>query len=264
MKDPKETENTASNVATYDFSPKSSDWGFLNPMFLGRISLCDKTGTAIKGSPIVTGITIDADMALESQYNSPFENSNPESRLPALMGMLQGGDWVNTLDKVLGKVGLGNSEDGSGLAEETKEKLSQLEGRSNFTKVNSTQIYVSSSPVRFNVTMFFEAWASAKHEVEHQVAMLQQWSLPEELSDDSLVANVVENASITGLFPSKVPPFISFSYGKKRYVPLLLESASAPLVAPMDASGNRIVLEVTLTLVSRTAWDKRNIANIYK
>lgn len=48
----------------------------------------------IKGTPVVTGIAIDADMAVESQYNSPFENSNPESRLPTLMGMLQGGDWV--------------------------------------------------------------------------------------------------------------------------------------------------------------------------
>lgn len=264
MKDPTETENTSDEKVSYDFSPKAGDWGFLNPMFLGRIALCDKKGEPIEGSPVVSGLTIDADMTLESQYNSPFENSNPESRLPTLMGMLQGGDWVNTLDKVLGKVGLGGGEDGAGLSEETKKKLNQLEGRSNFTKVNSTQIYVSSSPVRFNVTMFFEAWASARHEVEHQVAMLQQWSLPDELSDDSIVGELAENTSIESLFPSKVPPFVSFTYAKKRYVPLLLESVSAPMVAPMDASGNRIVLEVTLTLVSRTAWDKRNIANLYK
>ncbi len=263
MKDIKETENTANYKVTYDFAPKAADWGFINPMFMGRIALCDKKGDSINGSPIVTGVTIDADMTLESQYNSPFENSNPESRLPTLMGMLQSGDWVNTVDKVLGNIGIGGG-DGIGLAEETKAKLNQLEGRSNFTKVNSTQIYVSSSPVRFNITIFFEAWANALREVEHQIATLQQWSLPVKLSEDSLLGNMADNASLTSLFPSEVPPFVSFSYAKKRYVPLLLESVAAPLVTPLDQYGNRLILETTLTLVSRTAWDKANISKLYK
>lgn len=263
MKDVTETENTKDEKPKHDFSPKAADWGFLNPMFLGRISLCDKKGELIKDTPVVSGVTIDADMAVESQYNSPFENSNPESRLPTLMGMLQGGDWVNTVDKVLGNLGLGSGE-GGGLTQETKDKLNQLEGRSNFTKVNSTQIYVSSSPVRLNVTMFFEAWADARHEVEHQIATLQQWSLPIKLSDDSILGNMAEDISLQSLFPSEVPPFVAFTYAKKRYVPLLIESVSAPLVAPLDKNGNRIILEVTLTLVSRTAWDRANITQLYK
>lgn len=94
MKDPKETENTSEEKASHDFMPKAADWGFLNLMFLGRISLCNKEGELIKGTPVVSGVTIDVDMALESKYNSPFEKSNPESRLPTLMGMLQSGDWV--------------------------------------------------------------------------------------------------------------------------------------------------------------------------
>ena len=31
-----------------------------------------------------------------------------------------------------------------------------------------------------------------------------------------------------------------------------------------DKNGNRIILEVTLTLVSRTAWDRANITQLYK
>lgn len=261
MKDVTKTENaSASTPATHDFTPKETDWGLINPMLLAKFSLCDKNGNAIAGSPIVSGVAIDADMAIESQYNSPFENSSPESRLPTLMGTLQAGDWVNTVDKVLGSVGLGG---GAGLSEENKNKLNELEGRSNFTKVNSTQIYVSSSSVRLNVTIFFQAWVSARHEVEHQIASMQQWALPVKLSDESIVGNLAEDVSLTSLFPSEVPPFVSFTYGKKRYSPLLIENVSAPLVTPLDRHGNRIVLEATITLVSRRAWDKASIKQLY-
>lgn len=261
MKDVTATENaSASSPKSYDFKPKETDWGMINPILLAKFSLCDKEGNAISGSPTVSGVAIDADMAIESQYNSPFENSNPESRLPTLMGTLQAGDWVNTVDKVLGSVGLGG---GAGLSEETKNKLNELEGRSNFTKVNSTQIYVSSSSVRLNVTIFFQAWVSAKHEVEHQLATLQQWALPAKLSDDSILGSMAEDLSLMSLFPSEVPPFVSFTYGKKRYSPLLIENVSAPLVTPLDKQGNRIVLEATITLVSRRAWDKASIKQLY-
>lgn len=66
--------------------PKAADWGSLNPMFLGRIPYAINKGELIKDTPVVSGVTIDADMALESQYNLPFENSNPESRLPHING----------------------------------------------------------------------------------------------------------------------------------------------------------------------------------
>ncbi|NUF44940.1 hypothetical protein [Acinetobacter pittii] len=253
--------NTSESKPVYDFSPVQSDWGVLNPMLLGKIALCDKEGTALEG-PTVTGIAMNADITIESQYNSPFESSNPQSRLPVLMGMLQSGDWVNTVDKVFGNIGIGDG--GSQLSDEVKGKLKQLEGRSNFTKVNSTQIYVSSTPIRINLVLFFEAWANALHEVEHQIATLQQWSMPESLSDDSILGNLASDISLTSLFPSKAPPFVSFLYAKKRYVPLLLESVSAPLVTPLDKQGNRIVLETNVTLVSRQAWDKTNIAQLYK
>lgn len=265
MKDIKETENNqtdGSKGSASDFSPKASDWGMLSEIFLGKISLCDKAGKSLGGS-VVTGIAMDADLSIEGQYNSPFESSNPENRMPVLMGMLQSGDWVNTVDKVFGGMVNGLGGDSVGLSDDVKDKMNQLEGRSNFTKVNSTQIYVSSSPVRLNVVLFFEAWKDALHEVEHQIASLQQWALPEELSDDSLISSFAQDPGITSLFPSKIPPFVSFTFGKKRYSPLLLETVSAPLVVPMDSKGNRLVLEVNMTLVSRQAWDKRNIKQLY-
>lgn len=263
MRDIKETENTKGGKApAHDFFPKESDWGYLNPLFLGRIRLCDKEGRLIDGSPTISGLAIDADLSIESQYNSPFENSNPESRLPVLMGMLQAGDWVNTVDKLFGGLVNAMGADSTGLSEDVKEKINQLEGRTNFTKINSTQIYVSSSAVRLNVVMFFEAWQNALHEVEHQVAALQQWSLPAKLAN-GFVDNMVDNPSIESLFPSEVPPFVSFTFGNKRYSPLLLENVATPLVTPLDKEGNRLAIEVNLTLVSRQAWDKSNIKSLY-
>lgn len=263
MRDIKETENTQkTSTTTHDFSPKASDWGFLNPMFLGKIRLCDKEGRAIEDSPVVTSLALDADLSIESQYNSPFENSNPESRLPVLMGMLQAGDWVNTVDKLFGGLVNAMGKEATGLSDDVKDKMNQLEGRTNFTKINSTQIYVSSSSARLNAVLFFEAWRDGLHEVEHQVAMLQQWSLPAKLAN-GFIDNMLDNPSIESIFPSEVPPFVSFSYGKKRYSPLLLESVAAPLITPMDSDGNRLVVEVNVTLVSRQAFDKANIKDLY-
>ncbi|MCK4087733.1 hypothetical protein HCY58_11815 [Acinetobacter radioresistens] len=260
MKELPKTDNAPKVDASYEYhtKTKTSDWGLLNPIFLGRVALCDKEGKAISGSSSVTSIVTEGDMAIEADYSTPFENSNPENKLPTLMGMVQAGDWVNSLDNNLG------SALGLSLSEETKNKLNSLEGRSNFTKINSTQIYLSNQPVKINATLFFEAWADALHEVENQLALLQQWALPAYLSDKSLVSGVIQDTSIESLFPSKIPPFVSFSYAKKRYAPLFLVNVGAPLVAPMDKNGNRILVEVTVSFISRNSWDKNDLAALYK
>lgn len=254
MKETK-TENTAKVKSDFDIA--KSDWGALNPLLFGKIRLCDKEGKALDDSQTVTGIAIDGDLTIESQYSSPFENSSAESKLPTLMGMLQAGDWVDTSEKVLGAMGIQMGGD-------LKEKLNQFEGKTNFTKVNSTQIFLSTQPVRLSMALFFEAWRNAKLEVENQIALLQQWALPVHLSDNSLLGNAAESQSIDALFPSTVPPYVSFAYAGKRYAPLLLESVSAPLVKPIDKSGNRLICEVNITLVSRTSWDKSDILKAYQ
>lgn len=246
-------------MSTYD----KSNFGKISPLLLGNLGLCDKYGTPLEeDNNIVVGVVTDADTSIESQYSSPFENSNPESRLPTLMGMLQSGDWVQTFDSALGSA-FGNADGQGFLSDDTKEKLNSLEGRSNFTKVNSTQIYVATQPIRLNVSLFFEAWTNAKKEVEQQIELLQKWALPVELSDQSIVGNLAENQSLNSLFPSKVPPFVYFKYANKRYAPLHLESVSAPLVTPFDRSGNRIAVEVNLSLMTKCAWDQRDISNLY-
>lgn len=251
---------TASNAAkqAVRFNNKGA-WGQLSELYKMRIRLCDKEGALVEDSASqVIGVALDGDVSIEAQYSTPFENSNPEHRLPTLMGMLQSGDWVNTLE-----VGLSNVF-GVDLSEEKKEQLNKLEGRSSLTKVNSTQIFVSTQPITITTTLYFAAWYSAKSEVEEQISLLQQWALPIKLEEGSVLASAMEDKSLESLFPSLVPPYVALYYGGKRFAPMLIQSVSAPLVLPMDSDGNRMYAQVQVTFVSRTAWDKTDIDAIYK
>lgn len=240
-------------TATTQYKNRSNN-GKLSDIYQARIRLCDKDGVGIDDEQVVA-IATDGDLIVEGQYSTPFENSNPEHRLPTVMGMLQSGDWVNTLDSVAGAFGINITED-------QKTTINSLEGRSNLTKVNSTQIYVNGS-VQLSMTLVFSAWESARVEVEDQVRLLQQWALPQELAEDSTVANIANDPSLKSLFPSIVPPFVALYYGKKKYIPLLIQHVSTPLVVPMDSDGNRMTLQVPITLLTRTAWDAKNINSIY-
>lgn len=240
-------------TATTQYKNRSNN-GKLSDIYQARIRLCDKTGAGI-GDEQVVAIATDGDLIVEGQYSTPFENSNPEHKLPTLMGMLQSGDWVNTLESVAGAFGVNISDD-------KQEMLNSLEGRSNLTKVNSTQIYVNGS-VQISMTLVFSAWESARVEVEDQVRLLQQWALPQELAEDSTLSNIAQDTSLKSLFPSVVPPFVALYYGNKRYLPLLIQHVSTPLVVPMDSAGNRMTLQVPVTFLTRTAWDAKDINSIY-
>ncbi|WP_228270268.1 hypothetical protein [Acinetobacter bereziniae] len=231
-----------------------SRFGKLNDALLARISLCDKDGN-INGDEQIVALAVDGDFHTESQYSTQFENSNPEHRMPTLMGMLQTGDWVNTLSAVASSFGVELSED-------SQDSLNKLEGRSSLTKTNSTQIFTNTN-IQLSMSLVFDAWEDAKIEVEDQVKLLHQWSLPRLLADGSIVANFATQTSIESLFPSLVPPYVCVSYGGKRFAPLLIQSVSTPLVVPMDENGNRMSLQVPVQFLSRNAWDAENINQMY-
>lgn len=230
------------------------NFGNLNDHLKVRIRLCDKDGKLLETSDEqITAVGIDGELTIDNQYSSPFENSNPEQKLPTLMGQLQTGQWVDTLNSVMSSLGV----EISGSAQDS---LNALQGRSSFTKENSTQVYVSTAPVIIPMILYFEAWEDAKSEVEDQLDLLKQWSLAELLSDQSIIASVAENRSIESVFPSLIPPFVAMYYGGKRYAPMLIQNMSEPLVQPpKDRDGNRLHAQVQINLLSRNAWDKNNI-----
>lgn len=231
--------------------------------------------------PIVTALLEDAELTIESQYSTPFENSNPESRLPNLMGMLQSGQASAALYSVMaaGSDPTGMSElvvDGAervaealnvdGVVQDTysgaQSAIAGLKDRSNFTKLNSRQIYTSSNSIRISGSLVLSAWANAKAEVEDALFLLQSWASPEELSSQSLIVGGLTEGISEGLFPSKIPPLVQLQYAGKTYKPMVIESVSAPITAPMTKSGDRIAVRVQITFLSLTAWDKNDIAKI--
>lgn len=246
-------------TVTPEEKPSSNHYQGINEKLLFKVRLCDVDGNALEGSAEqVTCIALSGDKPIESQYSTPFENSNPEHRLPTLMGQIQAGEWINTLDAVASAIPLVGK-----LSPEKRKELGVLTGRSNLTKVNSVQVFTSTASIHLPMTLLFETWADAKTEVEDQISLLEQWALPEELSEQSIIANVVENPSLESLFPSLVPPYVAVYYGGKRYAPMLIQSVSAPIVAPMDRDANRLILQVPVTFISRTAWDKEDIKKLY-
>ncbi|EOE0034900.1 hypothetical protein ACKFVB_003673, partial [Acinetobacter baumannii] len=47
-----------------------------------EFSLCDKEGNSIASSPVIRALLTDGDKSIESQWQTPFENSNPELKMP--------------------------------------------------------------------------------------------------------------------------------------------------------------------------------------
>ena len=275
---PRQPDNTAKPELP---SPDMVQWGKVSDLLIGKIFLCDKEGNRLDGSPVVSATVPSAEMSLGSQFQTPFQNSSPESRLPTLMGMAQSGQLVTSLGNVVGNTSqnvntLGQvAQAGLQLAQAGADAIGitaivksmagffeELEGRSNFTKLNSTQMYLSSESVEINATLFFMALANAKTEVERQIQLLSEWSMAKSLSAQGLLESVTDNG-FKGLFPSEIPPYVSFAYSGKTYTPMFITNVSAPLVAPIDKDGNRLSLQVNVTLLSRQAWDAQDIRKLY-
>lgn len=230
-------------------------------------------------APIVESLFEDAEFTIESQYSTPFESSNPEGRLPNLMGLIQSGQvsaayysffaaandptgFTGAVGDIGAAVGEATGISASGVLEAAEGELQGLLGRSNFTKLNSRQIFTSSNSVRISGSLIFQAWANAKTEVEDAVEQLQIWASAAKLSAESLIVGGIKNGFSESMFPSIIPPLVQLQYGGKTYSPMVIESVSAPITAPMNKSGHRIAVKVQVTFLSLTAWDAQNIKNM--
>lgn len=227
--------------------------------------------------PTVESIFEGADLSIEAQYSTPFESSNPEGRLPNLMGMIQSGQATAAFAGIFAATsdpsgvsaalveGVSVVADATGVTDtfiEAQNKLQGLAGRSNFTKLNSRQIYTSSNSIRLSGTLVFEAWADAKSEVEDAILQLQKWASAAELSSKSLLAAGFTDGFTEAMFPSLIPTLIQLQYGGNTYSPMVIESIAAPITAPMNKDGSRLIVKAQVTFLSLTAWDAQNIIDM--
>ncbi len=248
------------------------DFG-LNRNLVGVFYQCDYDGKAVQGSDEVRVAVVDGTVEGLPNWNSPFEGAGLHSKMPALTATLQSGTLMANYKAIMGD-GEGKSEGlFSGLQAKTTDSLKQMQGRSDLTKINSTQVFIGAQPVRFNLTCFLKAF-TVTEEVEGAIARLRAWSYPQKLAKDGGLANVIKtargespdasvNSVVAALFPSKAPALVSFKFGPRTFTPLVIESISEPLTAPMTQSGHFASIQFQMSLGSLTAWDAEDITEAY-
>ncbi|MCM1128954.1 MAG: hypothetical protein NC211_03620 [Alistipes senegalensis] len=265
--------NTLSNAATtvasaLNLNTLGSMWDGLSPHLIASFYEVaktgeDKWGTNDQTDPIVVKAPLtEANMEMVLNWQSPFEQAGPESRAPALMSMLQSGALQPVVDALVGKQS--DSETMQKVNQKSKEFLSQFEGRTGITKLNSTQVFNGMPPVKITVTALFRAWRDSASEVEAPFNKLMEWALPIALSKDgSVLARMSETAKgemgyVEALMPSKSPTRIAMKYKRMLFCPLVIESIGAPINSPIDSDGRFVQLAVPMTLCSLTAIDRKD------
>ncbi|MNG71718.1 hypothetical protein D3C78_184970 [compost metagenome] len=249
-------------------------WGTVSKHKFAEFNICttsfDENNNEViaidTNKPTIRAFLVDGDKSMESQWQTPFENSNPELKMPMLVAGLQTGQ---TLDAMGRMADTAQNTILGGAVKAARELLSpfsqfaeSVKGKTNLNKVNTTQVFLSSASVRLNLSLFFIALSDARIEVEEKIMQLESWTVPQFLSDQSVLTDVIEQGS-AGLFSGIIPPYISLTTHGKTYWPFILESVSAPIVTPIDTHGNRLNLAVNLSLMSRTAWDAEDVRKLY-
>ena len=246
-------------------------WGTVSKHKFAEFNICtvsrdennNEVITVDSNQPTVRAFLVDGDKTMESQWQTPFENSNPELKMPMLMAGLQTGQTVISMGAaapaILGETALAVTKS---AMQPIADFVKSVQGHTNLNKVNTTQVFLSTASVRLNLSLFFIALSDAKIEVEEKIMRLESWAVPAKLPQGTVLTDVIEQG-VAGLFSGIIPPYISLTTHGKTYWPFILESVSAPIVTPIDEHGNRLNLAVNLSLMSRTAWDADDVRKLY-
>jgi hypothetical protein len=204
-----------------------------------------------------------ATLDMASNWTSPFESNGVESSFPALAQMAQSGMFRDVL-QALGSRIPPESERTKEFIDGVEKSARQLVGRSGVTKLNSTQVWQGAAPIKITVSAFLRAFKSPVAEVEEPIKRLQSWVVPRRLAKDGIISSTIKNgASLLALMPSEVPTIVGFAYKNRIFQPMVIESCSDPLDAPISKYGNRISAVVQLTLCSLTALDRSDWTDTY-
>lgn len=252
----------------------ATQWGNLSPHLIARLYPCDAKGAEIinpLGATEVLAPITESNFEVVLNWQSPFEQTGPESKAPALMAMVQTGQLAtvaNALQALIpgeGKAGqlLGD------IAKSASTYASELEGRTGITKLNSWQVFSGMPPIKLSMVMHFRALSDPQTEVMEPYQRLLEWALPQELADDGILPELIRNANsgsdvIKGLFPSLAPHMVGFSYANNRYSPMVIENISNPIDGRLDSNGLPIYRAVQITLATLTALDKNDVSKIFR
>lgn len=256
--------------------PLGSKWAGLSRHLLATIYPVDNAG--VKAANAVEVVAPASDVQIESTANwqSTFEQSGPETRLPAVMSMLQSGAAFDIIQSLFGAPAdqqTRNNNTPSGniqaflrdVRRQGEEFIRSFEGRTGITKLNSTQIFTGSPPIKITMTLRFRAYDDPASEVQAPCDQLWQWHLAQELAATGgfvqALADVVggRNTTAQGFFntllPSRAPQMVALSYGGALFAPMVIESVGHPLSVPRTSEGEPLQATIQVTLATLTSLD---------
>lgn len=237
----------------------TSEWGGLNPNLIATFFAVKKQPSEDKTSivwmrddtqPEVRAPLTEGGAEATQNWQSPFENVGPDQKFSSFSALLQAGGFSSLMAQL--KAMFPNSE----TVDAAKSKAESLEGRSNLTKLNSTQVFTGMQPLKISVTAHFRAYRDPISEVREPMDQLMRWGLPQEIAADGPVVQAV-GGNITP-FPSRVPQIIGMKYADMLFAPIVIESHPFPITGPRDAAGRLTHAAMTLQLASLTALDRRD------
>lgn len=239
-----------------DENTLTSDWGALSPHLIASFWEVDRDGNRKKDSNITVqaAVTDDANLEVTLNWQSPFEQAGPETKAPTLFAMLQNGLVQQIMD---------NADFGLDDSAKATRILQQFEGRTGITKLNSVQVFNGMPPAKVTMNLLFRAWSDPATEVEAPFNQMMEWALPVELAEDStLLTRAIEAVKgskdwIEAVLPSKSPTLLAMHYKGRTYAPMVIESISQPLTAPVSKYGRFVELSVPITLATLTAIDRK-------
>jgi len=253
-----------------------SEWGELSPALLASIFPCDRDGTQLAGADVVVSPPTEASIELSANWHSPFENMGPESKAPALMAMLQTGMLTNAFmaltgasaallgsDKVAGNyAGVRDAltRGADWVDQQFSDAAEDVFGMTGMTKLNATQVYTGSAPVKISLSLLFRAFRNTQAEVQDPIDALASWQLPLNLSVEGSITGAIRGLStgqglLKSVFPSRAPRFVGLRFAGYLFSPLVIESLSMPLTGPMTRDAGALQRQVQLSLASTTALD---------
>lgn len=253
-------------------SQATQSWGNLNPKLIANLFACDASGITNLAEQYVMAPISDVTIEFVFNWQSPFENTGPESKAPALMAMLQTGHFGTVINALQTVVPDAANNALGGLLDETAEKAKEaskaLEGRTGITKLNSRQVFSGMPPVKINMTLHLRALKDPETEIHAQYQRLLRWSLPQQLAADSTLTGIIKQSGNTAemvkaLFPSIAPMMVGMVYGGQSFKPMVLESLSNPLDAPRYRDGKFVYLPIQMTLSTLTALDRADVLSMF-
>ena len=251
---------------------EGSDWGKLSEHLIARIYALNNDGTPdITELLAVTGPISDANLELTANWQSPFEGAGPEAKAPALMAMLQSGSLVPVINalQVFNPIKGGAIGDALSKSSDTlKKAVTDLQGRTGITKLNSRQVFSGMPPIKVSFTLYFRAITDAQMEVMDPYQRLLEWTVPQQLAAEGILSEIINKTDsaesfIKAMFPSLAPKMVGLTYGNNRYPPMVIESLSHPIDGPMDSNGKPIYRAVQLTLATLTAIDRADVRGLF-